>query len=174
MMKSGSINTVSQCKQSFFKFLSASLWSSLVCSEILQEALPDDLTLHVVHFPSSREAASKYSHQNSLHQLAHFFFRIYHPITLLGIGLFNLARVSLGILCHLVSCVTWYPVSLGILCHLVSCVTWYPVSLGILCHLVSCVTWYPVSLGILCHLVSCVTWYPVSLGIQLEGPYNKQ
>ena len=43
------------------KFWSCSGWSSLCSSEniLVQEALPDDLTVSVVCFSSSREAASK-------------------------------------------------------------------------------------------------------------------
>ena len=46
-------------------------------------------------------------------------------------------------------------VSRGVLCHVVSCVTWYLVSRGVSRGVL-------VSRGILCHVVSCVTWYLVS------------
>ena len=49
------INIVNSANYQLNKFLSASAWS------FQQKSQPDDLTLSVMHFHSSREAASKYS-----------------------------------------------------------------------------------------------------------------
>ena len=48
----------------------------------MQIVLPDNHTLSVVCFPSSREAASKYSKKESLLPVAHFRFKFCPSITL--------------------------------------------------------------------------------------------
>ena len=75
------INSVSSTNYLCDKFLSASAWSSL---SSLQKALPDNFTLSVLRFHSSREVASKYSKPNSDIPHALFLFRM-------GIKLLNLA-----------------------------------------------------------------------------------
>ena len=56
------MNSVSSANYLFDNFLSASAWSSLNSMRISVEiSLPDDFTLSIMRFHSSREAASKFS-----------------------------------------------------------------------------------------------------------------
>ena len=68
------MNSVSSANYLFDMFLSPSAWSSLSSREFPQKALPDDFTLGVMCFHSSKEAAAIFSVQNTLIPHAHFRF----------------------------------------------------------------------------------------------------